>query len=98
MEIVEREGITVNKPRTHYRVHLIYIADGMVRPLSARQDVPAYTCREALEVAERRIETAYASGFKTLTWTVENRDKKVWEGDHNDGAGNVDMVNLAAGS
>jgi hypothetical protein len=60
-----------------FRIHLIYIADGMTRPLSFRSAVPAVSCAEALHHTTRFIETAYDSGFKVLTWTCENLSKPV---------------------
>lgn len=60
-----------------FRIHLIYKADGMVRPLSFRQSVGASNVTEALRLATRFIETAYVSGFQVLSWTAENLDKPV---------------------
>lgn len=55
-----------------YRIHLIYKADGMTRPLSSRQTVPAYTVSEAVQLATHFIKSAYVSGFEVLTWSAEN--------------------------
>lgn len=55
-----------------FRLHLIYTADGMARPLSSRQDVPAETVREAVNLAENFISSAYFSGYVTLSWTAQN--------------------------
>lgn len=55
-----------------FRIHLIYIADGMRRPLSSRQDLPADSAREAVTKAETFISSAYTSGYQTVSWTAEN--------------------------
>lgn len=60
-----------------FRIHLIYTADGMLRPLSFRQTVGAKNVTEALRLVSRFVETAYESGFKVLSWTAENLDMPV---------------------
>lgn len=60
-----------------YRIHLIYRADGMRRPLSFRQSVGAGSADEAVRLVTRFIETAYVSGFEVLSWSAENLDKPV---------------------
>lgn len=49
----------------------------MKRPLSSRQDVPAHSVTEALQLAVNFIRSAYVSGFEVLTWTAENLDMPV---------------------
>lgn len=61
----------------NFRIHLIYVADGMLRPLSFRQTVGAGSVTEAVRLVTRFIETAYESGFTVLSWTAENLDKPV---------------------
>lgn len=60
-----------------FRIHLIYRADGMVRPLSFRQSVGARSVAEAVRLVSRFIGTAYVSGFEVLSWSAENLDKPV---------------------
>jgi hypothetical protein len=60
-----------------FRIHIIYQADGMRRPLSSRQDVPASSCAEAVQLAINFIRSAYVSGFEVLTWTAENLSRPV---------------------
>jgi hypothetical protein len=67
----------MDNTRCVFRIHLIYRADGMTRPLSFRQDVPARSVAEALQLAVNFIRSAYASGFETVTWSAENLDKPV---------------------
>lgn len=58
--------------QTFIRVHLIYKADGMTRPLSFRQVVPSTSVEVAVRYATGIISSAYESGFEVLTWTAEN--------------------------
>lgn len=60
-----------------FRIHLIYSANGMKRPLSFRQVVPAVNVTEAIQLASNFVRTAYESGFVVHTWTAENLDKRV---------------------
>lgn len=60
-----------------FRIHLIYKADGMRRPLSSRQEVPAKTVAAAVQLAVTFIQSAYVSGFECLSWTAENLSKPV---------------------
>lgn len=60
-----------------FRIHLIYRADGMTRPLSFRQVVGGRSVAEALAFVTQFIGSAYVSGFQVLTWTAENLDKPV---------------------
>lgn len=55
-----------------FRIHLVYIADGMRRPLSSRQDVRADRAFEAVRTAEANLSSAYVSGYETISWTAEN--------------------------
>jgi hypothetical protein len=60
-----------------YRIHMMYIADGMTRPLSYRhnfRDVSVYAAVESLRVF---LENAYDSGFRLLGWSAENLSKPV---------------------
>lgn len=60
-----------------FRIHIIYKADGMRRPLSFRQVVGARSVTEALRYVTAFIESAYESGFERITWSAENLDKPV---------------------
>lgn len=55
-----------------FRIHLIYRADGMTRPLSYRRDVPASSVDEAVRIVTEFIGSAYVSGFRIVTWSAEN--------------------------
>jgi hypothetical protein len=57
-----------------FRIHLIYQADGMKRPLSHRQELRCVNAAEALQLTINYIRSAFVSGFKVLSWTAENLD------------------------
>lgn len=55
-----------------FRVHLIYFADGMTRPLSHRMMTGAESSAKAVEIIVNFVRTAYVSGFKVVSWSCEN--------------------------
>lgn len=57
-----------------FRIHMIYRADGMTRPLSYsfRHVVAAHSVGEAVALAQNYIGSAYKSGFEVLSWSAEN--------------------------
>ena len=60
-----------------FRVHLIYKAEGMTRPLSFKRDLDAESCAEAVQLVVNEIRSAYRGRFETLTWTAENLSNPV---------------------
>jgi hypothetical protein len=60
-----------------FRIRLIYSAEGMTRPLTDTQVVPAESCSEALQLAINFIRSAYRSGFVVHSWTAENLSRPV---------------------
>jgi hypothetical protein len=60
-----------------FRIHLIYRADGMTRPLSYRNVVAAKTVRDAVWFVTEFIKSAYASGFQVISWSAENLSRPV---------------------
>jgi hypothetical protein len=68
---------TERRTGSNFRIHMIYRADGMTRPLSYRQVVGAKSVTDALAFVSHFIGSAYKSGFEVLTWTAENLDKPV---------------------
>jgi hypothetical protein len=59
-----------------YRVHLIYQAEGMRRPLSSEQIIPTEMGAAAVQMAINFIRTAFIGNFEVLAWTLENLDMR----------------------